>query len=270
MNQKLGTAGQQFFPGVGYRHILKIKGHPEALNSICTPPHDIPDQVVEPHLPRGEGSELLRDIMTASAEVLKDHPVNLSRIAQGKSPATSLWLFWGCGPLPEMPSFTDRYGVSATITSGVDLLRGLGQMQGMDVLCIDGVTDNIDNDYVRQMEEALKALDTYDMVVVHVEAPDEAGHAGNVDEKVKSIEAIDRDMVGQLRNYKGEKLRVLVMPDHPTPISIRTHAAEPVPFMIWGSGVRTSGARRFTEAEAKSTGTTVTEAHYLMSMVVRG
>lgn len=270
LNDKLGNAGQQFFPGVGYRHILKIKDHPETLNAICTPPHDIPDQEVEPHLPRGEGSGLLRGIMSASMEVLKDHPVNLNRIAQGKLPATSLWLFWGCGPLPEMPSFTDRYGVSVALTSGVDLLRGLGQMQGMDVLCIDGVTDNIDNDYTRQMAEALKALDTYDMVVVHVEAPDEAGHAGNVEEKVKSIEAIDRDMVSQLRNYKGDKLRVLVMPDHPTPINIRTHAAEPVPFMIWGSGVRTSGARRFTETEAKSTGTIVTEAHYLMSMVVRG
>jgi len=270
LNDKLGTPDLQFFPGVGYRHILKLKGHPEALKAVCTPPHDIPDQPIESYLPQGEGSDILRAVMAASVDILKDHPVNGDRVARGEAPATQLWLFWGSGPLPDMPSFKDRYGLSAAITSGVDLLRGLGQMQGMDVLCIDGVTDNIDNDYALQMEEALKALEIYDMAVVHVEAPDEAGHAGNAEEKVKAIEMIDRDMVGRLLNYKKDKLRVLVMPDHPTPLKIRTHAAEPVPFMIWGSGVRTSGARRFTEAEAKGTRVVVAEAHNIMSMVVRG
>lgn len=270
LNEKLGTPDRQFFPGIGYRHILKLKGHPETLEAVCTPPHDISDQLIDSYLPQGESSDFLQSIMTASEDVLKDHPVNLERIARGESPATGVWLFWGCGPLPEMPSFEDRYGITSTITSGVDLLRGLGQMQGMDTLCIDGVTDNIDNDYSLQMEEALKALDTYDMVVVHVEAPDEAGHSGNTAAKIKAIEDIDRDMVGQLWDYKKDKLRVLIMPDHPTPLETRTHAAEPVPFMIWGSGVRTTGARRFTEVEAKNTGMTVTESHYLMSMVVRG
>ncbi|MEN8613976.1 cofactor-independent phosphoglycerate mutase [Dehalogenimonas sp. THU2] len=270
LNKELRTPDLEFFPGVNYRHLLKLKGHPETLKAVCTPPHDISDQPIEAYLPQGEGSELLRSIMTASEKVLRDHPVNLERKIRGELPATGLWLFWGCGPLPEMPSFQERYGVTSAITSGVDLLRGLGQMQGMDVLYIDGVTDNIDNDYAFQMEEALKALDVYDMVVVHVEAPDEAAHVGSAGDKVKSIEMIDRDMVSRLRNYTKDKLRVLVMPDHPTPLQTRTHAAEPVPFMIWGSGVRTSGARRFTEAEARSTGKTVAEAHYLMSQVVRG
>ena len=270
LNEKLGTPELTLYPGVGYRHILKLKGRPEALNAICTPPHDIPDQAIENYLPQGEGSDILRSVMAASVEPLKEHPVNLERVARGELPATSLWLFWGSGPLPDMPSFKDRYGLSAALTSGVDLLRGLGQMQGMDVLCIDGVTDNSDNDYALQMEEALKALDIYDMVVVHVEAPDEAAHAGNAEEKVRSIEMIDRDMIGRLRDFNKDKLRVLIMPDHPTPLKIRTHAAEPVPFLIWGSGVRTSGARRFTEEEAKGTRVSVAEAHNIMSMVVRG
>ena len=270
LNEKLGTPEVTFYPGVGYRHILKLKNRPEALSAVCTPPHDIPDQSVEGHLPRGEGSDILRKIMAASAGILKDHPINRARIARGELPATQLWLFWGSRPLPDMPSFKDRYGLAAAITSGVDLLRGLGQMQGMDVLCIDGVTDNSDNDYALQMEEALNALDIYDMVVVHVEAPDEAAHAGSAEEKVKSIEMIDRDMVGRLRAFNKDKLRVLIMPDHPTPLKIRTHAAEPVPFLIWGSGVRTSGARRFTETEATATKLLVAEAHNIMSMVVRG
>lgn len=270
LDEKLGTPELALHPGVGYRHILKLKGRPETLKAACTPPHDIPGQPVADYLPRGEGSDILRRIMADSAELLKDHPVNLERIARGEKPATSLWLFWGSGLLPDMPSFKDRYGLSAAITSGVDLLRGLGQMQGMDVLCIEGVTDNTDNDYAFQMEQALKALETYDMVVVHVEAPDEAGHAGDAEAKVRAIEMIDRDMVGRLRDYNGDKLRALIMPDHPTPLQIRTHAAEPVPFMIWGSGVRTSGARRFTETEAKGTGVAVAEAHNIMSMVVRG
>lgn len=270
LNEKLGGPDRSFFPGVGYRHILKLKGHPDTLKATCTPPHDISDQPVTDYLPQGEGSELLRAIMMESELVLKDHPVNTARIARGEKPATGVWLFWGCGPLPEMPSFEDRYGISSSITSGVDLLRGLGQMQGMDILEIPGVTDNIDNDYHGQMAGALKALDDYDLVVVHVEAPDEASHAGDVAAKVKALEDIDREMISQIREYKKDKLRVLVMPDHPTPLSIRTHAAEPVPFMIWGSGVRITGARRFTEVEAQKTGMTVTEGHYLMSMVVRG
>jgi 2,3-bisphosphoglycerate-independent phosphoglycerate mutase len=270
LNEKLETPDLKLFPGVGYRHILKLKGRPETLKAVCTPPHDISDKAIDTFLPKGEGSDVLRSIMDASRELLKDHPINVAREARGELPATQLWLFWGSGPLPKMPSFKDRYGLSAAITSGVDLLRGLGQMQGMEVMCIDGVTDNIDNDYALQMEEALKALDIYDMAVVHVEAPDEAGHSGNAEEKVKAIEMIDRDMVGRLRDFKGDKLRVLIMPDHPTPLQIRTHASEMVPFLIWGSGVRTSGARRFTEAEAKSTKLVVAEAHNIMSMVVRG
>ena len=270
LNTELGGDDRCFFPGVGYRQILKLKNLPDTLSAVCTPPHDIPGQPVAGYLPHGGGSELLREIMTASERVLKDHPVNLARIQRGQLPATSVWLFWGCGPLPEMPSFQDRYGLKTAITSGVDLLRGLGRMQGMDVLDIPGVTDNVDNDYRGQMAGALAALDEYDLVVVHVEAPDESAHSGDAAAKVRSIEDIDREMVSQLREYKKDKIRALIMPDHPTPLETRTHAAEPVPYMIWGSGVRTSGARRFTEAEARGTGVVVNEAHYLMSLVVRG
>ena len=264
LNAKLGNDRLSFYPGVSYRHILKIKGGLDTLGATCTPPHDIPGKAIAEFLPKGQGSELLRDLMSRSEAVLKSHPVNLGRQARGEVPATTIWLFWGTGQIPEMPPFKQVYGLRAAMTSGVDLLRGLAQMADMEILEVPGVTDGLNNDYSAQANGALKALDRHDLVVIHVEAPDEAGHGGSVAEKVKAIEQIDGEILGRLRSWRGDSLRVLVMPDHPTPVEIRTHCPDPVPFLLWGQEFKANGAKRFTEAEGKRTGLFLDRAHTIM------
>lgn len=269
LNEKLGSDKIHFYPGVRYRHICKIKGHEETLMAECTPPHDIPDKSVADFLPKGRGSELLRDLMEKSKAVLKDHPVNLERKARGDIPATMIWLFWGSGKIPDMPTFKKAYALNAAMTSGVDLLRGLAQMATMDNLDIPGVTDGPDNDYVAQAEGALKALDKYDLVAVHIESPDEAAHTGLIDEKIVALERIDKEVVGRIRSWSPDKIRVLALPDHPTPIKIRTHSEEPVPFVLWGSGFESNGAGKFTEAEAKNTGVFIDDGYKIMDKLIR-
>jgi 2,3-bisphosphoglycerate-independent phosphoglycerate mutase len=267
LDARLGGDAIKFYPGVSYRHILKIAGNLDSLKAVCTPPHDIPGKHVADFLPRGEGSELLRDLMARSEAVLKDHPVNIARQARGELPATTIWLFWGSGPAPAMPSFQKVYGLKAALTSGVDLLRGLAKMAGMTVLDIKGVTDGPDSDNVAQVEGALTALKTHDLAVIHIEAPDEAGHEGDIKGKIGALEKIDEEVVSCLRKYRGD-LRVLVMPDHPTPISVRTHTPDPVPFLLWGKGIKPNGARRFTEAEAQRTGVFLDEGYKIMAKLV--
>jgi 2,3-bisphosphoglycerate-independent phosphoglycerate mutase len=269
LNQKLGSDDIEFFPGVGYRHILKLKRHEDALNAVCTPPHDIPGKSVAVYMPRGAGSDMLRDLIRRARSILKDHPINIARREQGLLPATGIWLFWGSGQLPPMPSFKEAYGLSAAMTSGVDLLRGLAKMAGMEILDIKGVTDGPDSDNIAQVHGALAALQKHDLVVVHIEAPDEAGHSGSVEEKVKAIEKIDKEVVGSIRQHQGD-LRVLVMPDHPTPIAVRTHTPDPVPFLIWGKGVKANGAKRLTEAEAARTGVFIEEGYKIMGKLIGG
>jgi len=267
LNENLGNDRIRFYPGIGFRHILKLKGLEETLEAICTPAHDIPDKPVEEYLPRGKGSQPLRDLMERSRDILRDHPVNLARISRGELPANMIWLFWGSSQAPVLPSFKEAYGLRAAMTSGVDLLRGLAQMMEMQVLEIPGVTDGQDNDYQAQGEGALSALSEYDMVVVHVEAPDEAAHDGSFEGKRKAIERIDGEILGRLRKYKGD-LRLLVMPDHPTPIAFRTHSPEPVPFLLWGHGFTPNGARRFTEQEAEKTDLFIEDGYTLMNRLV--
>jgi 2,3-bisphosphoglycerate-independent phosphoglycerate mutase len=262
LNEQLGSEEVVFYPGVGYRHILKIKGHEEMLEAVCTPPHDIPGRPVGEHLPRGPGSGLLLGLMKGSEMALRGHRINVARISRGEPPVTSIWLFWGSGRLPAMPAFREAYGLDAALTSGVDLLRGLAKMAGIEILDIKGVTDGPDSDHRAQVEGALAALRRRDLVIAHIEAPDEAGHGGSIDEKVAAIEKIDHEVVAQLCEQKN--VRVLVMPDHPTPISVRTHTGDPVPFMMCGVGVKANGARRFTEAEAARTGVFIEEGYRIM------
>ncbi len=269
LNERLGSKDLEFFPGVGYRHILKLKSHVETIKAICTPPHDIPGKPIKKYLPKGEGGDFLRGLMQRAEVILRDHPVNLERKRLGLLPATDIWLFWGSGRLPPMPSFKQVYDLSAALTSGVDLLRGLAKMASMEILDIRGVTDGADSDHAAQITGALDALKKHDLVVVHIEAPDEAGHGGSVEEKVKAIEKIDREVVGRILKYSGG-LRALVMPDHPTPVTIRTHTPDPVPFLIWGKGVKANGAKRFTEAEAKSTGVFIGEGYRIMGRLIGG
>jgi 2,3-bisphosphoglycerate-independent phosphoglycerate mutase len=266
LDAKLGGEKVKFYPGVSYRHILKLKGREETLQASCTPPHDIPGKTIAEYLPRGKGSDILLDLMRRSEDILEKHPVNAARKKRGELPATTVWLFWGSGPALDMPSFNKAYGLKAAMTSGVDLLKGLARMSGLTTLDIKGVTDGPDNDNAAQAGGALEALKEHDLAVIHIEAPDEAGHEGDAKGKVEAIEKIDKEVVSRLRSYRGD-LRVLVMPDHPTPLSVRTHTPEPVPFLLWGKGIKDNGAGRFTEAEAKRTGVFMGDGYKIMGQL---
>ena len=269
LNKSLGSEAIHFYPGVSYRHICKIKGHTDMLQAACTPPHDIPNKPIAEYIPHGPGSDLLRDLMARSVEVLQNHPVNKAREARGEFPAAMIWLFWGSGEIPELPSFKKVYRLSAAMTSGVDLLRGLAKMAKIDNLDIPGVTDGMDNDFVAQVSGALKALDRHDLVVVHIEAPDEAAHGGHIDDKIKAIERVDEEVLGRILAYKKDSLRVLAMPDHATPIEARTHVADPVPFVLWGSGIKAVSARAFSEKEAKGTGIFIKDGYTIMGKLTQ-
>jgi 2,3-bisphosphoglycerate-independent phosphoglycerate mutase len=179
-----------------------------------------------------------------------------------------LWPFWGSSRPQVVPAFEQVYRLKAAMTSGVDLLNGLAWIAGIDVLDIPGMTDGLDNDYAAQAAGALKALDDYDLVIVHVEAPDEAAHSGSVAAKMETIQRIDREMVGHFRAWKQDELRLLVLPDHPTPLTTRTHSDDPVPFMLWGSGIDANGAKRFTEAEAGKTSLLVDPGYNIMKLLI--
>jgi len=267
VEERLGNATIHFYPGVGYRHICKISGREDTLQATCTPPHDIPNRLIDEYMPQGAGSDILRDLMVSSKEVLRDHPVNRERIARGEMPANMIWLFWGSGKIPELPPFKKKYGLDAALTSAVDLLRGLARMAKIDILDIPGVTDGLDNDYAAQVQGALSALQRHDLAIIHVEAPDEAGHVASVDGKIEAIERVDSDVVGRILSSKKDAIRVLALPDHPTPIATQTHSSEPVPFVLWGQGVERNGAKRLTEAEAKGTGVFIDTGYSLMDML---
>jgi 2,3-bisphosphoglycerate-independent phosphoglycerate mutase len=269
LEKNLGDANIHFFPGVSYRHILKLTGHREALEAVCTPPHDIPGQPVAPNMPKGKGSGLLKDLMNRSETVLKDHPVNIARKSRGEVPATTIWLFWPSGQVPALPSFEQLYGVSGAMISGVDLLRGIAQMAKIEVMKVAGVTDGLDNDYAAQAAGALDVLKNHDLAVVHVEAPDEAGHSGSVEHKIEAIEQTDKNIINSLREYKNDGLRLLILPDHPTPIDIQTHTGEAVPFLLWGSGLKPNGAQRLTEAEGRASSFRVEAGYDIIKMLVK-
>jgi len=269
LNNTLGSDKIHFYPGVSYRHICLLKGRDDTLLATCTPPHDIHDKPINEFLPKGPGSDLLLDLMQRSEAVLRDHPVNITRRSRGDIPATMIWLFWGSGKIPDMPPFKQTYGLSAAMTSGVDLLRGLARMVGMNILDIPGVTGGLDNDYAAQAAGALNALDDHDLVVIHIEAPDEAAHSGSIDDKIEAIQRIDREVLSQLRSWQPGSLCLLVMPDHSTPLQTQTHVADPVPFMLWGPGFIANGAKRFTESEAKKVGFFIDNGYNIMNMLVQ-
>jgi len=267
LEKTFGGSTFHFYPGVSYRHILVVKGHPELLGLTYTAPHDISGQSVEGRLPSGEGASLLTDLMDRARVLLETHPANLRRREAGVTAATDVWPFWpGVAPRSLVP-FESLRGVRAAITSGVDLLGGLATLTGIDRLEIAGVTDGSDNDYAAQAAGALAALDEHGLVVIHVETPDEEGHAGDAAGKVAGIEAIDREVVGRVLALGGD-LRVLCMPDHPTPVALKTHTADPVPFVVWGSGVAHNGATTFDEAQAAATGLLVDPGRGVMDLLL--
>jgi 2,3-bisphosphoglycerate-independent phosphoglycerate mutase len=269
LDKELGNANTHFYPGVSYRHILKLKGSEVSLSASCTPPHDIAGKPIQNYLPVGQGSGLLRDFMQRSEAILAGHSVNLARRSRGEAEATTIWLFWPSGQIPSLLPFQKEHGLKAGMITGVDLLKGLAQMAKMKVIKIPGVTDGLDNNYAAQGVGTLKALEKLDMVIVHVEAADEAGHSGSIEHKIEAIERTDREIISRLREYNADKLRLLILPDHPTPIDIKTHTAEPVPFLLWGQGFNPNGRQRFTEVEAQSSGFLIKAGYDIMNRLIK-
>jgi 2,3-bisphosphoglycerate-independent phosphoglycerate mutase len=258
-----------FFPGVSYRNILVYRGAqpgPFSNETKTQPPHDIPDRPIAAYLPTGPGSEILRDLMERSRSVLAEHSVNVARRQARKRPATQIWL-WGQGRAPRLRPFVEVYGKRGAIISGVDLVRGVGILLGWSRLEVPGVTDYLDNDYAAQGRATIEALKSHDLVCAHVEAPDEASHEGKAAEKVKALEAIDRHIVGPLCEDMPSlgEFRILVSPDHRTPLRTRAHAHGAVPFVIAGTGIRSNGQRTYDEAAAAASGVSFTRGHELMS-----
>jgi 2,3-bisphosphoglycerate-independent phosphoglycerate mutase len=256
LSEKLSAEGFRLYPGVSYRHCLVWDGG--STNVTLTPPHDILGKNTADYLPKGEGAERLLKLMRDSAELLRDHPVNAARRAAGKNTADSLWI-WGEGTKPAIPDFRALRGLKGAVISAVDLLKGIGISGGMESIDVEGATGTLTTNFDGKAEAAINAFRRgADYVFIHMEAPDECGHQADIEGKVRSIELIDEKVVGRLLRELpavcGE-FSMLVMPDHPTPISIRTHCSDPVPFMIYRSGRDIgNGAEKYDEDSAAKTG----------------
>lgn len=259
----------EFHPGVQYRNILVWRGTSAAspfVGTKCQPPHDIPDRPVADYLPTGPGGDLLMQLMEASKPVLAAHPVNAQRIAAGKKPATQVWL-WGQGKAPRISSFEETYGPRGAIISAVDLVRGVGVLLGWHRIDVPGATGYLDTDYAAKGRYGVEALGAFDLVCVHVEAPDEASHEGRADEKIKALEKIDEHIVGPLLEAlpRCGEWRFLVSPDHRTTLRTRAHAYGAVPFAVAGTGVMSKGQTSYDELTADASDLTFDPGHRLMT-----
>lgn len=264
--EKLNSPEFTFYPGISYRHCLIWKDGKEGLS--LTPPHDISGRKIASYLPEGGNSNVFLSFMKKSEAILKDHPVNLSRIKIGLNPATSIWL-WGQGRKPALKPFREKYNLGGSVISAVDLIRGIGILAGLEPIQVEGATGNLHTNYTGKAMACLRALENgSDFVYVHVEAPDECGHQGMLEGKITSIEKIDSELLSPLlKGLEKWDYSILLLPDHPTPLSIRTHSREPVPYVIYRKAASSKPAftsRRFTEKEAEKTGILVEEGHTLM------
>ncbi|HOX37893.1 MAG TPA: cofactor-independent phosphoglycerate mutase [Candidatus Brocadiia bacterium] len=270
IQEKLGADDITFYPGVSYRNLMVYRGSlPMELET--TPPHDIVGQVIDGHLPRGKGAELLLDLMNRSIPILAEHEVNRVRLDLEQNPANMIWL-WGQGRRPYMESFQERYGVTGAAISAVDLVRGIAKSIGWDVINVPGATGYIDTDYAAKGRYALGALKSHDLVFVHIEATDEAGHESNMTHKIRAMENIDKLIIGPIKQHAAEtgNLRIMVLPDHATPISVGTHVDDPVPFVIWDPLSAPRSGKDFSEVNAAMSGIMLKEGHRLMEHFLKG
>lgn len=271
IQEKLGNDVFRFYPGVSYRHCLVwSNGNPHP--GVLTPPHDITGKVITDYIPKGEAVDELYDLMKKSYDLLKDHPVNQARIARGKRPANSIWL-WGEGTKPLLDNFSEKFGIKGSMISAVDLLKGIAICAGMNSVDVDGATGYLDTNFDGKCKAAIEEFKNgADLVYVHVEAPDECGHRGEIENKVKAIEMIDEHILGPVVEFlKGyDDFAVLVCPDHPTPLSIRTHTSTPVPYLIYDSKNEiNSGVKVFCEKEARETGNYIEKGFTMMNYFLK-
>ena len=257
LERTIGWPDVRFYPGKSYRHlmVLKIINVPKMFAIKTTPPHDIIDQPIEPYLPTGPYSDNLLTIMDKSKQILAEHQINKIREDSGENPANMIWL-WGQGTRPNLPLFKERYGLSGAVISAVDLVNGIGRLAGLDVIDVPGANGYYDTNYKGKAEYALDSLKKHDFVYVHVEATDEAGHNGDWKAKVKCCEHFDKKIVGPIFKSFGKPkgVRILVCPDHPTPVAKRAHDRFPVPFVMWGEGIKSNGAKEYSEKAASAVG----------------
>lgn len=257
LNNFFDLNGIELFPGKSYRHILRMDVPiPKNYMQIkATPPHDIMGKNITKYLPQGKDAVMFLKLMERSREFLENHPINQVRLDLGENPANMIWL-WGQGTLPQIPSYQELYGLKGGVISAVDLVQGIGKLAGLEIIDVPGITGYYDTNYAGKAQYALNYLKNNDFIFIHIEAPDEAGHNADIKAKIEAIERIDKDILGPIINRYGkhDESRILVLPDHPTPIALRTHTSDPVPFVLFGKGIDHNGANALSEKAAKEQG----------------
>jgi 2,3-bisphosphoglycerate-independent phosphoglycerate mutase len=274
LGRELGNEEFNFYPGVGYRHLLVWRNGEACLRLKTTPPHDISGRNLSAYVPEGDGDEEILWLMNRARKVLPNHPVNRARTEAGKKPANAIWL-WGQGKAPALEPVTRRFGIQGAVISAVDLIKGIGAYAGLEVVNVPGATGYLDTNYAGKAQGALQALEGRDLVYVHVEAPDEASHNGKLADKIRAIEDFDEKIVGPILEgaEKFGAYRALILPDHFTPLAIMTHSSEPVPFLLFSSedGKKPpQEGRSFSEDSAEKTGVLVERGHELMEKFIAG
>ena len=270
LDAALGNDILRFYTGVSYRHCILWHGGNDKYNFMR--PHDILGQCIKEHLPHGEDGKVFYELMRKSWDILNHHPVNEARRARGLRPANSIWL-WSPGKKPALPSFKEKWGLKAAVISAVDLIKGIGICAEMTSIDVEGATGNVHTNYDGKAEAAINAFkDGYEYVYVHVEGPDECGHRVEADNKVLSVELIDKKILKPVYEYlaaSGEDFKIMILPDHPTPVRLRTHTIDPVPFMIYSSTEDNVGVTCFTEESARATGLYIEAGYTLMELLTK-
>ena len=270
LDSSLGNDILRFYTGVSYRHCILWHGGNDKYNFMR--PHDILGQCIKDHLPHGEDGKVFYELMRKSWDILNHHPVNEARRARGLRPANSIWL-WSPGKKPALPSFKEKWGLKAAVISAVDLIKGIGICAEMTSIDVEGATGNVHTNYEGKAAAAINAFkDGYEYVYVHVEGPDECGHRAETGNKVLSVELIDKKILKPVYEYlasSGEDFKIMILPDHPTPVRLRTHTIDPVPFMIYSSREDKAGVSHFTEESAGATGLYVSAGHTLMELLTK-
>lgn len=268
--ENLNSDEFKFYSGVSYRHCLIWNNGTRDIGTL-TPPHDITGKPIKKYVPSHQNAQKLYDLMKKSYDLLKDHPVNKARVEKGLRPANSIWL-WGEGVRANLENFKEKFGVKASMISAVDLLKGIGKFAGMNVVEVEGATGYIDTNFDGKAEAAVNEFKNgQDFVYIHVEAPDECGHRHEIQNKVKAIELIDEHILGPVSEYlasTGETFKILITPDHATPLSLKTHTNDPVPFMIYNSADSKKGVETFNEKTAAETGLFVETGHSIMNKFI--
>lgn len=269
LKKELETDAMKLYPGISYRHLLVWDKAPSDYKLI--PPHDIIGRRIEEYLPTGKDSGVILEMMEKSVAILENNPINQDRIKRGLKPANSIWI-WGEGKKPLLTKFPEKYGLKGAVISAVDLIKGIGKCADLQVIEVEGATGNIHTNYTGKAKAALEALSNgNDFVYIHIEAPDECGHRNERDNKVKSIELIDEKIAGYLIQELGkqsEDYRIMVLPDHPTPLSLRTHTSDPVPFLIYDSRMIKENPYNFDEDGAAKSGLFFQEGYKLMDYFI--